>query len=829
MKSVSIAVLASVFLIGLVASTSPAAAAAWIVEKGEARAVIVVAGEPTRSARLGATELQVYIEKISGARLEIVTNPAAPSADLPIRIFVGESEAARKAGVTARELPRDAFCIQSGPDWLALIGSDLDFEPREPWARSHGDWERGKRAEWEALAGHPWMNPVGSRLYRSYNRQLDVWTFDHRGSLNAVYSFLRDLGVRWYMPGELGEMVPTAESIALPEVNRTVQPEYEIRSISRPLLSSNELDDAMWYLRIGANHQYGVLHHGQRHLTEHPEQRKSHPEYYGQLANGTRDTQRKTASACLSSEGFFEETVAFARLMFDHYDVPVISVMPHDGFQHCQCDRCRPQQTLDRGPSGMSSDYVWNFVVRVAAELSKTHPNRKVFCGAYNCYRLPPLTIEKLPDNVWMQITNGRPIREMDDEAHREAAQLRREWTAKTDNPLSVTLNYTPFTDRGAFRPQYWPHVIARGIQDSHDDIWREDVWLSSGKGGLHHPGMAHLNPWLISRFWWDADQDVYALLGEYYERFYGPAAAAMKNFIEYCEVQYARLASDAEVSRTALELFDKARAGVGADSVYGRRIALVDDFLTTFRDRSAQMGIERPEGLPNYRIIDMGKDKWRDARDTLILDGKLDEEFWSAYNHPRPLREFRSGRPPELSTRFHVRWWEGSLYFGIRCELPEGEAPVVGSAKNNDPAIWQGEHLELLIETDKHSYYQIVLNPAGAFIDLDRGVDKKNWYDWSSQAEVAAHVGADFWSAELRIPVTASEEDPLHQVIGSQPFQSRQRDLDSGKGTSLPWYFNLFRKRAGSEDGEVTSFSPLAPDDETFHVPLRFARIYVQ
>ena len=30
----------------------------------------------------------------------------------------------------------------------------------------------------------------------------------------------------------------------------------------------------------------------------------------------------------------------------------------------------------------------------------------------------PPLTIDKLPDNVWMQITNGRPIREVEDDAH---------------------------------------------------------------------------------------------------------------------------------------------------------------------------------------------------------------------------------------------------------------------------------------------------------------------------------------------------------------------------------------------------------------------------
>jgi hypothetical protein len=468
-------------------------------------------------------------------------------------------------------------------------------------------------------------------------------------------------------------------------------------------------------------------------------------------------------------------------------------------------------------------------VVRVANELAKTHPDKKVFCGAYSSYRLPPLAIDKLPDNVLVQITNGRPIRELDDELHESTAELRRQWRAKTNNPRSLTLNYTPFTNRGAYRPQYWPHVIARGIRACRDEVWREDVWLSSGKGGLHFPGMSHLNPYVISRFWWDADQDVDALLEEYYRLFYGPAAGKMGAFIEFCEVEYARLGSDADVAKKALALFDEAKAAAPSDSVYAKRIALVDEFLSTFRDRVKQMNVPRPEGLPEYRVIDLANDKWCDARDTLKMDGKLDEPFWTAYPYPRPLRDVRTGKKPTLETRFMARWWQGSLYFGIRCELAEGESPIIGSGRDNDPAIWQGEHLELLIETDKHSYYQIVVNPAAAIIDLDRAVALSKAYDWSSQAEVTTHVGDDHWSVELRLPVTPSDEDPLHQMVGNRPFQAKQDDLDSGKGTSLPWYFNLYRKRSGTEDVETTAFSPLGPDAKSFHVPLNFARIYVR
>ena len=76
---------------------------------------------------------------------------------------------------------------------------------------------------------------------------------------------------------------------------------------------------------------------------------------------------------------------------------------------------------------------------------------------------------------------------------------------------------------------------------------------------------------------------------------------------------------------------------------------------------------------------------------------------------------------------------------------------------------------------------------------------------------------------------MTPSDEDLLHQIIGNRPFQAKQDGLDSGKGTSLPWYFNLYRKRSGTEDVETAAFSPLGPDAKSFHVPLKFAEVYVR
>jgi hypothetical protein len=260
---------------------------------------------------------------------------------------------------------------------------------------------------------------------------------------------------------------------------------------------------------------------------------------------------------------------------------------------------------------------------------------------------------------------------------------------------------------------------------------------------------------------------------------------------------------------------------------VYGRRIADVDAFLTTLRNRSQQIGQSRPEGLPSFRMIDMAQDKWRDVRDTLVMDGKVDEPFWIAYTDARPLKEIRGGPKPKYETRFRARWYNGHMYIAVVCQGEKGKEPIVGTKQNRDPAIWDGEHLELLIETDKHSYYQLVVNPAGASIDLDRGVPKSAWMQWSSQAEVAAHVGDGFWSVEIKLPITSSDEDPLHQIVGSKPFKAKERNV--GKGANLPWYFNLFRSRKGTEDGETSAFSPIAEDSKNFHDRMRFAELFTQ
>jgi hypothetical protein len=193
--------IASLFLfLSHLLPASTALAELQLVSNGTPLGEIVIAEDPSRTTLLAAHELQTYVEKISGARLNIVTNPGG---QLPVRIFVGQSSHTKQLGITTEGLTDGAYRIVSGDDWLVLIGDDTNFTPIEPWPRGNSDIASGKmQAAWDGITGKHWGYPHrqlhkhysgANSLFGTPNEQkldkdgnVNVWTYDERGSFNAV-------------------------------------------------------------------------------------------------------------------------------------------------------------------------------------------------------------------------------------------------------------------------------------------------------------------------------------------------------------------------------------------------------------------------------------------------------------------------------------------------------------------------------------------------------------------------------------------------------------------------------------------------------------------
>jgi len=147
-----------------------------IAASGRAQAQIVVPAKPTFLEEYAASELQAYLEKISAARLPIADPSQADRQ--AFAFFLGNTEQAERLGIQTDEqtLGRDGFVLRSVPGGLVVIGrNDL-------------------------------------------------------GTLFGVYELLeRYFGVRWFMPGQIGEHVPKQPSLTMGQVDLTFKPSFRVR------------------------------------------------------------------------------------------------------------------------------------------------------------------------------------------------------------------------------------------------------------------------------------------------------------------------------------------------------------------------------------------------------------------------------------------------------------------------------------------------------------------------------------------------------------------------------------------------------------------------
>ncbi len=796
-------------------------AESFLVEHGQPRAEIVISENPQRTTRLAAIELQRYIRKISGAKLNIVTKP---SQKVSATVYIGQSVHTQKLGVTNDGLKYGAYRIVSGKDWLVLIGDDTNFVPIEPWPRGNNDIASGKmQAAWDKITGKQW-GYMHNQLHKHYSGpnslfgtsreqtidkhgNVNVWTYDERGSFNAVCGFLRGLGVRWYMPGDVGEIVPKRESILLKKIDQTVHPDFPMRILNfRPSVYGRDV--MMWGFRLGVRQPYGrQAAHGLHGMTDNERTLTNHPDWFA-LYGGKRHNQLniKNNQLCYSNEELFREAVQFARVQLDHFKMDVVSIMPPDGYTAiCQCEKCRGKESPELGHRGMLSNYVWDFVNRVAKEVRKSHPDKKISNCAYGIYTEPPSNIDKLEPNVQVIIVGGRrPLTNQRDDLRR----LRAEWQKKTDNPIEIFENY-PFTGRGFYLPAYFPRLLGESINETKGQSRGEDIWLTMDFKE-NAVGYNHFLVYFTARMYWGGkDRDAGALFDEYVEKFYGPAASEMKKFFSYCEQHWRVMEKDGEKADYALELFANAKQAAPGDSLYSKRIQLIDNYLNGLRSKAKQLAQKRGP-VPSLRLVSGAT-----QRGKIVIDGKLDDGPW--INIPGSsvgqLRELQTGRLPTYGTRFMAEWIGNDLYFAIRCEERPGEKLNIATEKNGDMAIWYGDAIEIEIATDSHSYYQIAFNPAGALVDIDRAAPSSQWFNWSSKAEIATQIEDGYWTAEIRIPITKDGNDPLHQIIGHKPTQS------------LPWFVNICRQRIRENASEFSAFSPTG--QSRYHVPMKFAHFH--
>ncbi|MHC4874531.1 MAG: DUF4838 domain-containing protein, partial [Planctomycetota bacterium] len=700
-----------------------------------------------------------------------------------------------------------AYRIASGENWLALLGPDKDYTPIEPWGRKRSRSETARvDKEWDKITGENYRNPFYN-LYMWELKDKGIWLFDDRGTLHAVNQFLESLGVRWYMPGELGTVIPEQKSISVQTgLNKAVKPEFNLRSFTWWSQPNAVLDiDADWRLKLGIHHQYDTLGipqvcHGTKFVHGRDEFRKANPEVFA-LINGKRDTEHKRHGApCLSSELLFKKHLKYVRAMFEHYKEPVVSIDLVDGYsgRACQCPDCVKQKSPERGAAGELSDFVFNYINKVAKEIYKSHPDKKVSAFSYGSYCLPPTNIKKMSPNLIVVLMSSRQTFNLD-QHKKYFTNLTKDWKKVLPSGELYTFENIAYNykKKNPVLPVYFTKrskkffdAVGKEFKGHYYSIYEHRPWLRD-KQEWDALATAHLDIYILSKMLWKSDIDVDALVAEYCSLFYGPAAEEMKAFIDYCEANHQKMRSSVADIDQALKLIAKAKDAALPDTIYGKRVAMVADYVEQLNDLRTILA--KPRTGPKVELT-------RAAAKDIQFDGKLDDSFWK--NIPAAqLKDLKTGKLPEVGTTVKLAWADNdSLYIGVHCEEPDMSG--LTDTADGTMSVFNGDNIDIHIETPIVDFYQLAFGPSGNLYDMDRsGVGRMRFNTkWNSGVSIKTYKGKNFWSAEIQIPAAgavARDLDPNHQVAGDLPT------------SDAPWYFNIGRQRPRKGNTVFAAYVP--------------------
>jgi hypothetical protein len=225
---------------------------------------------------------------------------------------------------------------------------------------------------------------------------------------------------------------------------------------------------------------------------------------------------------------------------------------------------------------------------------------------------------------------------------------LRAAWMKKSKNPILIFENY-PFTDRGWYLPAFATHALGETVNATKGISQGEDIWLTMkpdfDKIGI---GYNHFMIYFTARMYWGGkDADVDAMFREYCRLFYGPAEHEMRAFFEYGEANWQEMEKDKSKGDRVLELFAAAKAKVDSGSVYGRRLALIDEFLKGLRSKSTQLAKKRGP-VPQLRLVG-------EATSKIVIDGKAKKDslkdLFAALGKYTPKAKWNGAYYTDMST----------------------------------------------------------------------------------------------------------------------------------------------------------------------------------
>jgi hypothetical protein len=467
-----------------------------LVDRGVARAVIIIPGNPSKGEVIAANELKKYFRKSTGGLVEILSDNFNDN--------VSDVENA----YTASEIQ---FHIGKTQQILEYIKSEhIKLETNEEF------------------------------IIRSFGNKIFLLGGSDLGTRFAAYYFLEHyLGIKWFMPTELFEYVPKHRTFSVDfPINVYQKPAFEPRVYYCVDLGENygyagERDSQygcdIWatrnYLTVDGNGKWYDFSHNLKKIIVPSKYGKEHPEYFPFL-NGKRrvptNDHDEHWQPCLSNPNVVSISIQEARNYFDRNPAKdTFSLGMNDSDIWCECSECKAMDThprFFRGFEVMSERY-FAFVNSVAREVAKTHPGKWIGTIAYINTERPPEGIILEP-NVKVYITQDSS-QYYDEDFRQEDYKTINEWL----DVCKAVCKYDYYS-LGWILPKYHPGLIQSDLKNSKElglkSYYIEDVPSWGQSGPLYYIG---------TRLMWDPEADYLQLEKEFCEKLFAEAAEPMQKY----------------------------------------------------------------------------------------------------------------------------------------------------------------------------------------------------------------------------------------------------------------------------------------------------------
>jgi len=370
-----------------------------------------------------------------------------------------------------------------------------------------------------ALPGSPKLDPEGFILQGTNKSTFIIAGGGDRGIEFGVYDFLeRYLGVRWLMPGEMGEDVPKHSTLDIPSAKIVQEPVYLSRRLGGITESIADVD-GLWTRRNRAVKRHSSQHN-LLHVFPPKKYAETHPEFYPVLKGKRYIPKQGTWNwqPNFSAPGIVEEGAKQVEKYFqEHPDAASYSLSMNDSGSFDQSPESLARRNGKRNSQNyedVSDDYfLWaNAVVE---KVLLQYPDKWFGTLAYIGITDPPKPEVGVNDHIIPFMTQER-LRWIDPKLRKIDQENTQKWAAVAQNLGWYDYIYGEFYSI----PREWPHLAQEYLSwgaKHHVKFFTSELYPNWGEGP---------KGWIFAKLLWNPDQNVDELLDDWYEHAAGPAAA---------------------------------------------------------------------------------------------------------------------------------------------------------------------------------------------------------------------------------------------------------------------------------------------------------------